>query len=174
MKLDPRIIEGKKPLTYFDTEEAKQFICRKCYFSDAYWAFEDIEEHKELVHTDILTGISHTGTSCFVTGDDYYQFLLPYEWIKEEEPEPKWRPYSLTEWRHDYAIGDEIVFRIKNSDTVRTFMFCGLFSDHEDDLPGKGVISLGSELFVLQNLFDRFELCENNEWRPFGVEEGEK
>ena len=29
MKLDPRIIKGKKPLTCFDSEYAKQFIGKK-------------------------------------------------------------------------------------------------------------------------------------------------
>lgn len=34
MKLDPRIIEGKKPLTALDTDVAKQFIGKECYFAD--------------------------------------------------------------------------------------------------------------------------------------------
>ena len=31
MKLDSRILEGKKPLDCFDVEEAKQFIGKKGY-----------------------------------------------------------------------------------------------------------------------------------------------
>jgi hypothetical protein len=34
MKLDPRIIENKKPLTCFDAEEAKQFIGKEGYFNN--------------------------------------------------------------------------------------------------------------------------------------------
>lgn len=34
----------------------------------------------------------------------------------------------------------------------------------------EGVINLGGELFVLQNLFDQFELREYGEWQPFGKE----
>ena len=32
MKLDKRIIEGKKPLSCIDTDEAKQFIGKQGYF----------------------------------------------------------------------------------------------------------------------------------------------
>ena len=34
MKLDSRIIEGKRPLTCFDTEEAKQFLGKWGYFNN--------------------------------------------------------------------------------------------------------------------------------------------
>ena len=32
MNLDPRIIEGKRPLDCFDTDAAKEFIGKACYF----------------------------------------------------------------------------------------------------------------------------------------------
>ena len=35
MKLDSRIIEGKKPLTCFDSEGAKQFIDKDGYFANS-------------------------------------------------------------------------------------------------------------------------------------------
>lgn len=165
MKLDSRIIEGKKPLTALDTEEVKQFIGKEGYFADCLAVFTNIKCNK-----DMLKAIDEKAQRCFEDADGVcWDYFLPSEWVDMGEPEKKWRPFSLTEWRHIYAIGDEIVFRIKDSDTVRAFMFCGLYSDHDDDLPGKGVISLGSELFVLQNLFDQFELRKNNEWQPFGV-----
>ena len=166
MKLDPRIIEGKKPLTCFDAEYAKQFIGKKGLFTDELKQFHDLNKVQETV----LKNVWPNETYCFIASVTGHKYFLPSEWVDMGEPEKKWRPYSLTEWRHEYAIGDEIVFRTKSSDTLRAFMFCGLFSDHDDDLPGKGVISLGSELFVLQNLFDQFELRKNNEWQPFGVE----
>lgn len=34
MELDARIVEGKKPLTCLDAEQAKLFIGKECYFSD--------------------------------------------------------------------------------------------------------------------------------------------
>lgn len=169
MKLDKRIFPAKRPLTCFDSEFAKQFIGKECYFASKFENFENLSNvpHATLHNVDD----SSAPFQCY--GDDgilcYDCFILPCEWVQEHK-EPKWRPFSLTEWRHNYSIGDAIVCRLKNSDTTRVYMFCGLFSDHDDDLPGKGVINLGGELFVLQNLFDLYELHENNEWHPFGVE----
>ena len=166
MKLDKRIFPAKRPLTCFDSEYARQFIDKKGFFADELKEFVDLDNTLKTV----LKNVHHYEDDCFVSSITEYKYFLPSEWVDMGEPEKKWRPFSLTEWRHIYAVGDEIVFRIKDSDTVRAFMFCGLYSDHDDDLPGKGVISLGSELFVLQNLFDQFELRRNDEWQPFGVE----
>ena len=169
MKLDKRIFPAKRPLTCFDAEYAKQFEGKEGYFANSIDEFCNLNDviDGRLFDVDDST---NTPFDCSdeVSDDYYYSFFLLKEWVKE--PEKKWRPFSLTEWRHIYAIGDEIVFRMKDSDTVRAFMFCGLYSDHDDDLPGKGVINLGGELFVLQNLFDQFELRRNDDWQPFGVE----
>lgn len=43
MKLDPRIKEFKKPLTPFDTEEAKKYIGKECYFSCVSTDFGELE-----------------------------------------------------------------------------------------------------------------------------------
>ena len=166
MKLDKRIFPAKRPLTCFDAEYAKQFIGKKGFVTDELNKFRDLNEIQE----STLKNVCPNETYCFVASVTAYKYFLPSEWVNIGEPEKTWRPFSLTEWRHIYAIGDEIVFRMKDSDTVRAFMFCGLYSDHDDDLPGKGVINLGGELFVLQNLFDQFELRRNDDWQPFGVE----
>ena len=166
MKLDKRIFPAKRPLTCFDAEYAKQFIGKQGFVTDDLKQFCDLNKTLK----GELRNVHHHEDDCFISPIMGYKYFLPSEWVDKGEPEKKWRPFSLTEWRHIYAIGDEIVFRTKDSDTVRAFMFCGCFSDHDDDLPGKGVINLGGELFVLQNLFDLYELREDNEWQPFGVE----
>lgn len=170
MKLDPRIYPAKRPLTCFDSEYAKQFEGKEGYFANSIDEFCNL---KDVVDGKLFDVDDSTNIPFDCSDDYYYSFFLPKEWVKE--PEKKWRPFSLTEWRHEYAIGDEIVFRLQDINTVRVLMYCGLFSDHDDDLPGRGVINLGGELFVLQNLFNLYELRENNEWQPFGVlVEGDK
>ena len=166
MKLDKRIFPAKRPLTCFDAEYAKQFIGKKGFVTDELNQFRDLNQIPETT----LKNVWPNETYCFTVSGTSYKYFLPSEWVDMGEPEKKWRPFSLTEWRHEYAIGDEIVFRIKDSDTCKAYMYCGLISDHDDDLPGKGVINLGGELFVLQNLFDQFELRRSDEWQPFGVE----
>lgn len=170
MKLDPKINSVHDILTPFDTEEAADHIGEYCVFSDDINDFKDsnlgrygelkrVKENQDYPFEYELT-VSHRIATA--------KFCLPYARLKKG-----YRPFSLTEWRHNYSIGGEIVFRLKNSDTARVYMFCGLISDHDDDLPGKGVINLGGELFVLQNLFEKFELRRNDDWQPFGVEDKE-
>lgn len=141
-------------------------LTKKVFFADELKEFVDLDNTLKTV----LKNVHHYEDDCFVTFATGYKYFLPCEWVDMGEPEKKWRPFSLTEWRYNHSIGDKIIFRIKNSDTARVYMFCGLISDHDDNLPGKGVINLGGELFVLQNLFDNFELCKDDEWRPFGME----
>ena len=171
MKLDKRIFPAKRPLTCFDAEYAKQFIGKKGFFTDELKQFCNLDK---VLETELRNVCQNEADDCFLTYVAGYSYFLPSEWVDMGEPEKKWRPFSLTEWRHIYAIGDEIVFRMMDSDTYKVFMYCGLFSDHDDDLPGKGVINLGGELFVLQNLFDLYELRRNDEWQPFGVEVEER
>ena len=170
MKLDPKINSVHDILTPFDTEEATDHIGEYCAFSDDIEDFKGIGDlgnvrYGELksVREDESSPFAYELTVSHLMATA--KFCLPYARLKK-----KWQPFSLTEWRHIYAIGDEIVFRMKGSDTCKVYMYCGLLSDHDDDLPGKGVINLGGELFVLQNLFDQFELRRNDDWQPFGKE----
>lgn len=170
MKLDPRIFPAKRPLTCFDSEYARQFIDKKGFFADELKEFVDLDN----ILKTVLKNVHHYEDDCFVTFATGYKYFLPSEWVDMGEPEKKWRPFSLTEWRNTYGVGYGITFRIKDSNTDRIVLCCGCFSDHDDDLPGKGVINLGGELFVLQNLFDQFELRRNGEWQPFGVIDEDK
>lgn len=170
MKLDPKINSVHDILTPFDTEEATDYIGEYCAFSDDIEDFKNIGDLGNVrygtlknVREDESRPFEYELTVSHLTAND--KFCLPYARLKK-----KWRPFSLTEWRHRYAIGDEIVFRMKGSDTCKAYMYCGLISDKDDDSPGKGVLNLGGELFVLQNLFDQFELRGNDDWQPFGEE----
>lgn len=55
MKLDPRIIEGKEPLTALDTEEAKQFIGKEGYFADCLAILTNIRRIKKCMLTARIT-----------------------------------------------------------------------------------------------------------------------
>lgn len=170
MKLDSRIKEGKKPLTCFDTEEAKQFIGRKCYFSGEYWAFEDIEVNKDIIHTDILTSISEYGTDCFVTGVDYYQFLLPLEWVKEKEPKKKYRPYkNYDEMSQDFSVGQIIDYIDKDFNCTHQAEIVEAFTNSA----GETYVGIGHSCYALSAWFESIEVkdSETGRWVPFGVEE---
>lgn len=79
MKLDTRIIKGKKPLTCFDSDEVKQFIGQNGFFSDYVIKFMDLNR----LHRSKLVLVKKT----FLI-DEYgcgYTFFLPEEYVMTED-----------------------------------------------------------------------------------------
>lgn len=185
LKLDSRIIEGKKPLTYFDIEEAKHFIGRKGYFSDCVPVFANLDNA-----TLAILGM--------VNDNDWFQpfmatsgaaagkarYFLPEEWVQEKEPEPVWKPYDLDTWRNDnFRIGSAITFRIKpkkgqdsKNTIVKTMVYLGR-EEHSDDL-NDIFIYIGTLGYSFKYLFENYEIFDDKyekpgcpKWRLFGCRE---
>ena len=100
MELDKRIKEGKKPLNCFDTEQAKQFIGKKCYFSDDARDFMNLDkaDGDTLFYVAELQNIWTAEEYCFADNSNDWRFILPFEWVKpeeSEEPEKKYREYRF-------------------------------------------------------------------------------
>lgn len=181
MKLDKRIIEGKRPLTCFDTEEAKQFLGKRGYFNNNLSRFCYLKNCTDAC----LKNIFVQNETCFTTiRDDYpdtdYKYFLPAEWVKEKEPEPMWKPYDLDTLREDkFFLGDVITFRRKtddNSARIVTAIYNGR-SENSDDLDDSEIL-LGCEWFGFQRLFEDYEIFDSVygnskicKWRPFGYQE---
>ena len=176
MKLDSRIKEGKKPLTCFDVEEAKKYIGKDCYFASKFERFENLSivPHATLHNVD-------DGPVPFQFYDDdgvfcYDCFILPYEWVKPEEPEKKYRPLSYKEFWRLFDFGDGVCFRRKGQDTAEFSMYLGYEIDSDgnrDEIPGEGKVNLGGNRYTLAELFEYYEMQLDDEWQPFGVEEKE-
>ena len=77
MKLDNRILEGKKPLDCFDVDIAKQFIGKKGYFCDHRSGFTNISNLVE----DVLRDITPDDNYCEVykTNCTSWEYFLPEE-----------------------------------------------------------------------------------------------
>lgn len=176
MKLDSRILEGKKPLTALDTDVAKEFIGKQCYFAD------NIEDFFNLDNTNVLKGFltdiddDEMISGCFksngIRSSFFGHFIMPCEWVKE--PKKKYRPFSLEEFLKIFDIGDQIDFKIKNSDEVKCAMFTGYITDVDridDKTPGAVELMLGVFHYSLFSLFEDFELFFEDKWQPFGIEE---
>lgn len=161
MKLDKRIIIGRKFLDCFDTDTAMQFINEKCYFGEDITDFEDISK----LPCSMLYSVDNSSAPY-----DYYKegilhsagFILPCRWVKE--PEKKYRPYSLSEWIEQYEIGDIIHYRCKSDGTELLHMYLG--TRHR---PESVKITLGDASYSLECLFEDYEIEVNGEWKPFGV-----
>ena len=174
MELDKRIKEGKRPLTCFDLKEAEQFIGKKGYFAHCIDYYKDLK----ITVFGTLERTEDTDHSSFVCTEEtfnnyYYHFFIPEDWVLPEEPEKKYRPYTLAEWVDQHEIGEVIRFR-NTCNQEFNVMYLGYILDTNDDIQDtrtKGQIMFVSTPYTLQELFDRYEICINGEWQPFGVME---
>lgn len=177
MKLDKRILPGKRPLGCFDTEEAKEFIGKEGYFCRNEHLFSDA---KKIGSTSVLVQIKPNEPAPFVPqiaidlDQPYgYEYFLPAEWLKPKKPEIKWRPFTLDEFidRFDLEVGTR-VFLIRSKRTPENqqrLLLTGIVQEKDPDLCG---VCLGGFYFKFPILFQMFDVrFGQNDWQPFGVEE---
>lgn len=173
MELDKRIIEGKKPLTAFDVEIAKQFIGKNGYFSHY------IDNYADLKNTALGTLGStgdtfHESFCCTEEPFDnyYYEFFLPAEWV-EQKSEITYEPYTLETFENEFNIGDVVMFRGKsNTDRFGSNYKC-VYSGYRNltetgSINFNAIVILGLWGFSLSELFDLYEIYRDGKWQPFG------
>lgn len=179
MKLDSRILEGKKPLDCFDTEIAKQFIGKKGYFSNSLGRYSVLKKTCDGTLDEIQSDLEQCFYVCESEG--YFQYFLPAEWVKE--PEKKYRVLTLNEFLERFKIGDAIYIRFKKDGAERVVVFSEYnIPPHKDEgnntesvcLNGiehhlKSIVCLGMREYNLTTLFDCYEYFDGKEWQPFGV-----
>ena len=87
MELDKRILPGKRPLGCFDTETAKEFIGKQCYFSDNAIDFMDLDKANgdSSFYIAELQNIWTAEEYCFADNSNDYRFILPCEWVQSTE-----------------------------------------------------------------------------------------
>ena len=166
MELDKRIKEGKKPLTAFDVMESK-FIGTDCYFSDKASDFGDLSNCQvgTLVSRDGMTGVFNATKNNSYANFDY---CLPCEWV-EEKKEPKYRPYTMSEFKSEFKIGMVLTLRERNApDYVYQVMYLGN-RQYDDSDSSSNTVFLSQRFFSLRELFNIFEIVRDGEWQPFGV-----
>lgn len=168
MKLDSRILEGKKPLDCFDAAIAKQFIGKKGYFSDHISGFTNISNLAE----DVLRNITPDDIYCEVykTNCTSWEYFLPQEWIKEpeEKPEKKYRAFTNDEFLALFDSGKLRSIRLKDNSTKRL-----------ERLIITDIYVQGDYLYAKLNssdtgygpayFFSKCEYFDGKEWRPFGI-----
>lgn len=171
MKLDSRILPGKTYLDCFDTETAKQFIGKKCYFTTVSSRFENLEYLRKAT----LTDVSDDYDACYGSEEigihrwDYAHFIIPCEWVKEKESEKNYRPYAVMEFIKHYPIGSHLHFRPKD----KTIEMHRLIDGYNDCKNGAGTLFMCGMMFSMQELYDNYEIFRDGNWEPFGVIDGQ-
>lgn len=159
MKLDKRIIKGKRPLTCFDIEEAEKYIGKLCYMCDEYNLFYQLN----LIEPAILMGVEDCEIPFHNGQDKQAEFCLPCEWVTEEK---QFRPCTLDDF--GLNIGDLIRFRKKDD---HDFEICTMYMGY---LKTNSIVKviLGECYYSLEVLFNEYEWFDkdSNTWEVFGVE----
>lgn len=146
------------------------------YFFDNFVQAKNLTKcnYGTLVDIDCKNSDDHCFKVRDVKGNErigYYRFFIPEESLKPAEK--KYRPYSLAEWVDQHEIGEVIRFR-NTCNQEFNVMYLGYILDTNDDIQDirtKGQIMFVSTPYTLQELFERYEICINGEWKPFGMEE---
>lgn len=148
-----------------------EFMTKKGFFANSIFDFKELSRF--CVYGEYAGWREHNRCFlCEIAGDEtYYSYFLPEDVLKAKEPEKKYRPFSLAEWVDQHEIGEVIKFRNSNMQEFHV-MYLGYIFDTNDDIQDvrtKGQIMLVSSPYSLQELFERYEICVNGEWKPFGV-----
>ena len=170
MELDKRIRAIVDILTVVNSDMGG-IIGKTGYFGNSIMDFKRLDtcEHGE------LTGIIRNTDRCFEyencadSGRQGYSYFIPEDWVLPEEK--KYRPYTLAEWIDQHEIGEVIHCRNEHKQEFHV-MYTGYVIEHGEDIQDirtTGRIMLINMGYLLQELFERYEICINGEWQPFGV-----
>ena len=97
MKLDPRIKQGCRPFTMFDTDAAKEFIGKQGFFTNDITAFHDFNYNCNKIAYGILKTINDIGIYPFYTnGRELFNFFIPAEFADIKVLEIKFKEIKWT------------------------------------------------------------------------------
>lgn len=174
MGLDSRIKEGKRPLTCFDEEQAKEFLGKECYFSNCKSHYKNLSAFEKYVSlTDhcigTLTAVMDLGDRVFDVDQqcNEFRYCLPCEWVKEHEP-LEFVPYTLDTWEQEFKTGDVVFFKGKEDTWKDKNYYKCMYLGHLENEKNRILVVLGCWLFAFDELIDSFEIYRNGTWEPFG------
>lgn len=167
MKLDNKVKEDYKIFTCFDTEQAKQYVDSKGYFTNDMGDFKYLND----CYYGTLNVVDNNSSRSYLNKDVpmYFGFFLPEEFVNGKQAKKKYRPYTMREFQKIFMPGQPIRFRHKENKLERLLVLIG----YENLSNGNVFIQIGNYDFTLEDLFEDYEWQspDTEEFKPFGVEE---
>ena len=167
MKLDKRIIDRKYIYDCFNADEAREFIGEECFMANDIELFINLDRINVYTLDKIEDGFYNKEE------DEYFDFCLPVRWLKPEEKQKQYRPYTLNEFTNIFTVGLPIKFRRKGDVGWERYLILNGYSHNQ--LLGETTtdIYIGRGAYTLDELFNKYEWQEHytEDFQPFGVEE---
>ena len=175
MELDKRI----KDIGTIQTILRYDVNCIGCkgYFFDDLVKTADLSKCAYGTLVDIVDINGDSDEHCFKARDKngneclgYFKFFISEADLKPVEK--KYRAFTLAEWVDQHEIGEVIHCRNEHKQEFHV-MYTGYVIDNGEDIQDirtTGRIMLINMGYLLQELFERYEICVNGEWHPFGTE----
>ncbi len=170
MELDSRIKQGKRPLTCFDIDKAEKYVGQKCYISNEYDFYRNLDFTKQ----KILNGVEDCEMPFHYDKDKQAEFCLPCEWVQLPKV-PEFEQYTLDTWEQEFEPGDVIIFRGKENTFDEGNYFKFLYSGYVKHPDNCIRVVLGPWLFSFDELLT-YQINRDGNWEPFGrkTNEGKK
>ena len=167
MKLDKRIIDRKYIYDCFNADDAREFIGEECFMANDIELFINLDRINVYTLDKIEDGFYNKEE------DEYFDFCLPVRWLKPEEKQKQYRPYTLMEFTNIFTVGLPIKFRKKGEVGNERYLILNGYSHNQ--LIGETTtdIYIGIGAYTLDELFSKYEWQEHytEDFKPFGVEE---
>ena len=160
MRLDKRIIDRKYIFDCFNADMAKEFIGEDCYMTNDMELFQNLDRINVYKLDKIEDGFYNEEEN------EYFDFCLPVRWLKSEEKQKQYRPYTINEFIEKFHFGDSIILRPK----IHTKMeFHVVYNGYKAIDDNKIEFYFGPIIFTLLELFQSYERFYLGRWYPFGV-----
>ena len=167
MKLDKRIIDRKYIYDCFNADDAREFIGEECFMANDIELFINLDRINVYTLDKIEDGFYNKEE------DEYFDFCLPVRWLKPEEKQKQYRPYTFMEFTNIFTVGQPIKFRKKGEVGNERYLILNGYSHNQ--LIGETTtdIYIGRGAYTLDELFNKYEWQEHytEDFKPFGVEE---
>ena len=167
MKLDKRIIDRKYIYDCFNADDAREFIGEECFMANDIELFINLDRINVYTLDKIEDGFYNKEE------DEYFDFCLPVRWLKPEEKQKQYRPYTFMEFTNIFTVGQPIKFRKKGEVGNERYLILNGYSHNQ--LIGETTtdIYIGRGAYTLDELFNKYEWQEHytEDFQPFGVEE---